>query len=271
MAKDVVTGEAVEVDDIEYRLHPAWTISQEGASLTVHGGADARYLIELASAKPSRFASLGRHERVRRRELGREDEQVLEQLVTAEIVVPVLAAGKVLRVAMLGDASGFTLPARTGMRVVASGKPHDLAVIVRATSTYAALLAALDYENLTTPHLLIDLAFHHTISIGPLVFPGETACIACLRGRVESRWDDDAPPPEPRALAEYAGFAGELAATEVAKIAGGETSLANATVSWDLDARTVVRDRLLKVPLCPVCIRTRMDHDGGIALPWGVR
>lgn len=259
---------AIETSDVEYRLQRAWTVTQSGGSLTVHGGADARYLIDLGDSEPSRFASLGYEATVRRRDLGLDDQRVLEQLVTAQIVVPVLKRTSVLRVALLGDTVGIEIPPHGAVRVVAASTSHDLGVVVRATSTYSQLLVMLDYANLTIPHLFVDLAFHHTVSIGPLVFPGETACIACLEGRVRTRWGDDAPPPSPRVAEEEVGFVGELVASELTRIAGGDTTLTNATVSWDLHARTAAKDQLLKVPLCPVCNRTRMDRDGSLALPW---
>lgn len=252
-------------------MQRAWTISQSDGELTVHGGADARYLIDLETDAPSRFASLGHDETIRRRDLSDTDQRVLEQLVTAEIVVPILATGATLRVAVLGDPPGLALPSRKAFQIVAASKAHDLAVVIRTTSTYAHLLDTLDYTSLTTPHLLADLAFHHTVSIGPLVFPGETACLACLEGRLRTRWGDDTPPPAARVADQDAGFVAELAATELVKIAGGDTSLTNKTVSWDLQSRTVTVNQLLKVPLCPVCTRSRMEIDGSLALPWGTR
>jgi len=51
----------------------------------------------------------------------------------------------------------------------------DLIVWLRASGT---LLSALDdYAKINTPHLFVDLAYHHTISLGPLVWPGETAVV----------------------------------------------------------------------------------------------
>ncbi len=95
--------------------------------------------------------------------------------------------------------------------------------------------------------------------------------MACLQGRLTTRWGDDAPPPEPRVAAEHAGFVAELTATELARIADGDTSLANRTVSWDLLARSVAQDRLLKVPVCPVCARGAATRDGSLNLPWDAR
>ncbi|PKQ25224.1 MAG: hypothetical protein CVT64_11010 [Actinobacteria bacterium HGW-Actinobacteria-4] len=254
-----------------YRLSPAWTVSQSGVALLVSGGADARYQIDLEAPGTSFFADLNRDRTFTLEQLGSEDRRILEQLMTAEVVVPVLAADYVLRAAVVGDVSDLALPAHDLITVVAPDAQPDLLVVVRTTSTYAQLLAALDYRRLATPHLLVDMAFHHTASLGPLVFPGETACIACLEGRIGVRWGDDVPPPRPQASAHAASLVAQLALHEVARIAQGDTSLTNKTVAWDLRERTVTTAQLLKVPLCPVCQR----HDspghppaGAISLPW---
>jgi bacteriocin biosynthesis cyclodehydratase domain-containing protein len=251
-----------------FRVAPAWTIAQSGTSLLISGGADALYEVELDDDRPSRFASLGHDDTVTRSELGDADAHALEQLLTAEVVVPLLRTGPTLRVAVVGDASSLALPPRRALSIVPANKAHDLAVVVRATSSLGDLVRALDYERMTIPHLLVDIAFHHTVTIGPLVFPGETACLACLEGRLSTRWGDDAPPPAPAVADEDLGLAAELASMELAKIASGETSLCNATAAWDLRARSASTSQLLKVALCPVCTRNAADRDGSLPLPW---
>ena len=234
----------------------------------VSGGADALYEVELDDDNASRFASLGHEESVTREELGDADKRALEQLLTAEVVVPVLRAGQTLRVAVVGDSASLLLAPRRSLSVGPASAPHDLAVVARASSTMGELIRSLDYARVTVPHLLVDLAYHHTISIGPLVFPGETACLACLEGRLSTRWGDEPPPPLTTMADDEAGLAGELASTELAKIAGGDTSLCNATVAWDLRSRSTTTSQLLKVALCPVCTRSAPARDGSISLPW---
>jgi bacteriocin biosynthesis cyclodehydratase domain-containing protein len=124
------------------------------------------------------------------------------------------------------------------------------------------------YSTLTIPHLLVDAAYHHTVSIGPLVFPGESACLACLVGRVVHSWGDVPPPPEPRVLAS-ASLIAALATLEFGRIADGEYLLANATVVFDFEGPEVRRNSVYKLPWCPVCApRAAMDDIGSIRLPW---
>jgi bacteriocin biosynthesis cyclodehydratase domain-containing protein len=112
------------------------------------------------------------------------------------------------------------------------------------------------------------MAFHHTLSLGPLVFPGETACIACLQGRVSIRWGDETPPTSPKVANKYINIVTELISAELDRIAQGDTSLTNKTVSWNFQDRTIKTNQLLKVPLCPICSHNRIDRSGALALPW---
>lgn len=251
-----------------YKLLPEWVIHQEENSLIISGGADARFEIELEDSTPSFFSTLKNTTYFSRDELNEVDLRVLEELVTAEIVVPRLQKNKVLRVAILGDDSKLNPISDINIKIVESSQDYDLALIIRTNSTYSGLLKDVDYQNIIKPHLFIDAALHHTISVGPLVFPAETACIACLQGRVSTRWGDSSPPSKPLVASKYERVIPELIATELARIAKDDTSLTNKTVSWNFQDRAIKKDQLLKVPLCPVCTQNRIDQRGALALPW---
>lgn len=255
--------------DTHFVLSPLWTISMAEKSLFISGGADARYEIELETDAPSFFADIKSNVPFTRQQLHEQDQRVLEQLLTAEIVMPVLTKAEVLRVTVAGDNTELDLPSNKSVKVVQAKQPHDLVLIVRTHSTYAQLLDTLQYQSIKTPHLFVDAAFHHIISVGPLVFPGETACIACLQGRVTTRWGDETPPSTPKVLADYGPLLWALVATELSRIAHSDTSLANKTISWNIQDRTVRHDQLLKVPLCPICTQNVIDTGGALALPWG--
>ncbi len=66
--------------------------------------------------------------------------------------------------------------------------PPDLLIIVRTSGRLAQVME--DYEKITSPHLFVDIAYDHTLSLGPLVFVGETACLGCFLGRVTRNWGD---------------------------------------------------------------------------------
>lgn len=248
--------------ELTYKLLPEWSITQRDTSLIISGGADARYEIELETSKPSFFSGLKPEVPFTRSELTERDVRVLEELITAEIIVPVLGKGKILRIGSLGDVK------RLGLAFHKNNKTADFLLIVRGTSTYAELLDQIDYQSITKPHLFVDMAFHHTLSLGPLVFPGETACIACLQGRIATRWGDEKPPMTPQMTSKYAGVVSELIKTELGRIYDGETGLTNKTISWNFQDRTTKISQLLKVPLCPICSQNRIDRSGALALPW---
>lgn len=146
----------------------------------------------------------------------------------------------------------------------AEAREADLLLVVR---TNAPLTDIYDSPAaLREPHLLLDLAYHHTISLGPLVLAEETACLACLAGRIGHTWGDPEPPPEPRAL-EAANLAAALAAHELERVALGDLTLVNATVTHDLERREATKAAVYRLPWCPIC------GDGGatpgrIELPW---
>ncbi len=196
------------------------------------------------------------------------DQRVLEELITAEIIVPELIKSKVLKVTILGDTNNLPLKSGKEFSIVSAVQTYDLAIIIRVNSTYAAILEKTQYQSITKLHLFVDLAFHHTLSIGPLVFLGETACIACLQGRISTRWGDEKPPAKPQTTQKYLAVSAEIIATEITRIANGDTSLTNKTVSWNFQDRSVRKDMLLKVPLCPICSKNTIDQSGALALPW---
>ncbi len=254
--------------ETSFFLASEWRITQSGNALLITGGADARYELALESDKPSVFAGIKSDVTIFRSELNPQDLAALEQLVTAEVIVPKTRKTKRLKVAFMGDSHKLPLSDSTFFSLTKPTQPYDIAVILRTNSTFAQLLDTIAYQSITRPHLFVETAFHHTLSIGPLVFPGETACIACLQGRISTRWGDDKPPRSPQAIAKYTELITVLINTELQRIAKGDSSLVNKTYAWDLQDREISHNRLLKVPLCPICINNKIDHSGALALPW---
>lgn len=252
----------IKSKELEYKLLPEWSIAQQGKSLVISGGADARYEVELENDEQSFFATVNTSKPFTRSKLKTGDIRVLEELVTAEIIVPLLQKGRELKVGIIGDANKLALPFYNDARTA------ELLLIVRVNSTYAEILEKIEYQSVTKPHLFVDMAFHHTLSLGPLVFPGETACVACLQGRISTRWGDEAPPTSPLAANKYLGIVSELILLEVNRISHDDTSLTNKTISWNFQDRVTKNNQLLKVPLCPVCAQNKIDHRGALALPW---
>lgn len=164
------------------------------------------------------------------------------------------------RVALLGDPFPEELQENAGWELAGLGDA-DLAVVVRHRSTHLGI--AHQVLGLELPHLYVDIAFHHTVSIGPLVIPHETPCISCLYGRLNERWGDREPPSQPGVVTDYGPLAAALICVEVKRCLQGDTSLVGWTVAWDLRQRRVMREKLLTVPACPYC----QEYESSGAIP----
>ena len=107
--------------------------------------------------------------------------------------------------------------------ITAAGeRAANLVLFVRTDGELADIVGG-GYATLTTPHLLLDLAFGHTVCLGPLVFATETACLACLVGRLSYYWGDVAPPSRPR-MADHPGLAAGLAALAIGNVLCARTA-----------------------------------------------
>lgn len=233
---------------LSYTVSPAWRVRQDGRVLRLHGGADAEYEVPLASEVPSRYVAEGTFTR---QSLSASDASVLEQLVTAGVVTPVGRKTAKLKVATVGDTLPFALKG-SHIVLVDDKASADVVLVVRHTSTHGEIITRTDYYNITKPHMYVDLAYHHTLSLGPLVYPGETPCIGCLYGRLRERWGDEVPPREPFLQASSELIAA-LVSEELRRLATGDMSLVGHTVAWDITGRTTTTNVLLKSSGCPRC------------------
>jgi bacteriocin biosynthesis cyclodehydratase domain-containing protein len=244
----------------KFKLSENWEIKQEVDSLIVNGGADAIYKIDTEN-KESFFGMLKHSQIFDRNKLTGEDIRVFEELVLAEVIVPVIKKEKEFKLKFIGDSKKHAKISDKNIYIVADNN-YDLAIITKSVSNLDELIRSIDYQNIKKPHLLVDNSLNHTISIGPLVFPGDTACIACLQGRVSVRWGDNIPPPKSRILAEYVDLFNEIVMAEIKRIISGDTTLTNKTVSWNIQARKITNNQLLMVPLCPICSSNKIDSKG---------
>lgn len=265
------SGRDGEIEHVTARglvANPEWSLVFEDGVLLVSGGADAVYAfpdldhhdaLALAEAwrsgslDPSGFSTDVREAIFRLRDLGAVRGKARE---VTSVGVELRFVGDPLR-----ELSGEL--EQHGLHAVA--EHADLVVFVRTNAGLGETCAA-GYEALRAPHLLLDLGFHHTLSLGPLVFPGETACLACLVGRIARSWGDARPPERP-AVTKHASLAAALLALEVESFAAGDHRLVNETVSISLDRLETRRGSVHRLPWCPVC-REEATPLGSIPLPW---
>jgi hypothetical protein len=247
---------------------PAWHAQVRDEGLVVYAGADLAYLIpDLPRAVAVALAGL--FEPVLRGVARTVDESRLGEPVRRHVAQ--LRTLGALRPA--GLPSGDAKPMGVGTRVVgeapaglAERLPHDedpdLLLVVRTTGTLADLVEVA--RETTVPHLLLDLAYHHTAAVGPFVVPGAGACLACLAVRAGRRWGDPPPPPRPGALRH--DFPISLALQAIQNIRGGSLALLDAVVTVDLDEFTTTRESVLPAADCEICPKVQF---GRVSLPWG--
>lgn len=234
---------------------PAWALVREGAGLVVHGGADLRYAIPgVPDQAASELASGWCGGLLDRRSLSPRAAEVLDQLVLLGALGTGLGPGRepaarTVRVVCVGP----PLPGLDAALASAGleGAPGAALTLVLRTSGALAAVAQVA-ADLSGPYLFVDAAYHHTVSLGPLVLPGQTACLSCLAGRVASGWGDPEPPPEPGATKGVPVVAA-LVAHEVAKAAAGDNHLVSRTVALDLATWRVVEETVLWLPWCGLC------------------
>ncbi|MET9228000.1 hypothetical protein [Lentzea sp. NPDC003310] len=247
---------------------PAWHAQIRDEGLVVYAGADLAYLIpDLPRAVAVALAGLfepvlrGVARTVDESRLGEPVRQHLAQLRTLGALRP---AGL-----PVDDAT----PLGIGTRVVGEAPaglaellPHhenpDLLLVVRTTGTLVDLVEVA--RETKVPHLLLDLAYHHTAAVGPFVVPGAGACLACLAVRAGRRWGDPPPPPRPGALSHE--FPLSLALQAIQNIRNGSLALLDTVVTVHLDEFTTTRESVLPAADCEICPKVEF---GRVSLPWG--
>ncbi|MFJ8961109.1 hypothetical protein ACIRG5_17135 [Lentzea sp. NPDC102401] len=247
---------------------PAWHAQVRDEGLVVYAGADLAYLIpDLPRAVAVALAGLfepalrGVARTVDESRLGEPERLHVAQLRTLGALRPA------------GLPNDDAKPMGVGTRVVGEAPaglverlPHnenpDLLLVVRTTGTLVDLIEVA--RETTVPHLLLDLAYHHTAAVGPFVVPGAGACLACLAVRAGRRWGDPPPPPRPGALRHE--FPISLAMQAIQNIRGGSLALLDAVVTVNLDEFTTTRESVLPAADCEICPKVQF---GRVSLPWG--
>lgn len=252
-----------------WHMSPAWRMEALGEHLMVQAGADEVYVIDEAPAtEHARLIALC--------EAGEAASWAQDALLGASI-------RQLRRLGVLLPA-GAAQPFDTQARLIWLGQPFEpfeaglraqgwqlldpqghapLTLLVRTQASWADVMQAYPRWHGAGPHMLVDLAHHHTLSIGPLVVPGQTACIACLGHRVVQRWGDLPPPPLPAMLRRVAGVAALLA--DAVRL-GPE--LVEQVAALDVRHLRLTRHRVHVQPGCPVCQPARQAADIDTVTPF---
>lgn len=273
---------------------PAWTLlaqAHDGRRLLVlTGGADETYIVDEAvtDACVQRVVQAWQDGRLATLLADPECGAAVRQMQRVGALVPSRALDRVDRLdaVWLGEPCAALVPALTAMmaeyRHASQGENHSglarpgapddsanaeaLLVVVRTTAGWEAALRDYAALRLRRPHLFIDMAYHHTVGVGPFVVPGETACVACLGHRVAHRWGDLPGPAQPLVSGRPQSVAALLAAMVAAP--GGLLPLLETSVSLSLQTLASVRDKVFQLPWCPACGGGHDASSGALNLPW---
>jgi bacteriocin biosynthesis cyclodehydratase domain-containing protein len=257
---------------------PQWTLFIENGHLFASAGGDETYLLDqLDGAQAEKFLTAynsGDFERI-----GRED------AVFAKAINHLMEAGALFRgrpaplprLTMAIRWSGTPLPALQAAIMEQTGadtwdwtsqdNDADLCLVVRTSGTLAQTSETA--ADLRIPHLLADLAHNHTLSLGPIVKRGQTACLACMAARISRHWGD-MPPPERPEMTERHQFVAAMLALQLQRFQrfGTCPELIERLWSIDTDSFSSRFDTLHRLPWCPQCFPGQNMDEGRIALPW---
>ncbi|GAA3642748.1 bacteriocin biosynthesis cyclodehydratase domain-containing protein [Lentzea atacamensis] len=247
---------------------PRWHAQMRDEGLVVYAGADLAYLIpDLPRAVAVALAGLfepvlrGVARTVDESRLGEPVRRHVAQLRTLGALRPARLPADERKPMGVGTRFVGEAPAGLVERLPHNDDP-DLLLVVRTTGTLVDLVEVA--RTTEVPHLLLDLAYHHTAAIGPLVVPGAGACLACLAVRAGRRWGDPPPPPQPGAMSSE--FPVSLALQAVQNIRNGSLALLDAVVTVNLDEFTTTRESVLPAADCEICPVLPV---GRVSLPWG--
>ncbi|MEV6712074.1 hypothetical protein AB0M48_08515 [Lentzea sp. NPDC051208] len=247
---------------------PGWHAQVRDEGLVVYAGADLAYLIpDLPRAVAVALAGLfepvlrGVARTVDENRLGEPVRRHLAQLRTLGALRPAGLPAEDVKPMGVGTRVVGEAPAGLAELLPHNDDP-DLLLVVRTTGTLVDLIEVA--RETTVPHLLLDLAYHHTAAVGPFVVPGAGACLACLAVRTGRRWGDPPPPPHPAAMSHE--FPISLAMQAIQNIQSGSLALLDTVVTVNLDEFTTTRESVLPAAGCEICPTVEF---GRVSLPWG--
>lgn len=146
----------------------------------------------------------------------------------------------------------------------------NLLLLVRDSDKLVDILDG--YEKIKVPHIFIDIAYDHTVSVGPLVFPGETACLSCFIGRITRNWGDVIPPK-----ISNVSDSCELIASLIFECIktfqkhGNCPEFIGSVWSFNVKDFSSRHDKVFRLPWCPICFPKKPQEGvGSFELPWKI-
>jgi len=240
---------------IKYHIPKKWIVKIAGDQLIVSGGADVSYQLDITDNLQTEFAAI-KNSLYSTNQLSDDDRILHEQLLAGGIALPKVAKKAKIKIRIFGEIGSEPTYDNA---IIVTDNSYDLGIILNGSATLAELLQKVDYQSVSQPHILFDTTNYQNISVGPLVFPGETACLACLQGRLEYRWSDDEKPKQPRAR-DYSKLLTGLIDREIRRFIDQDYSMIGQTVAFNFDDYSALKHPLYKLEKCPICDRPTIDR-----------
>lgn len=253
--------------------NPNWTLLLEQDQLIVSGGQDEFFLIDELNSKEAKelfeLYKKSSFENIENKNI----HEVVQKLKKLGIIYPKHETKNKIKYSIrtIGKedkkVSGLIKKIAQNEFEYESEEKADIIIMVRRGGKPSDILK--DYP-IDKPHILIDVGNNHTISLGPIVFPSETACLGCFVGRLTFNWGDADSPKEPLASTHI-----ELLASLIIEQLrtfqnqGNCPALLEKSISVDLNNYKTMLDHIYKLPWCPYCFPDKESYgEGSFELPW---
>ncbi len=269
-----------------YENSPRWNLLIEDGKLLITKGADEIYLIEELTGKDSEIIYESyKNGKIYEIKANTTDEKILGVISKlekvgviykkSENVVPSKPLNFSLSWIGTPNQKIFNLLEQFSkntkqLNFNAKVNSPDILIMIRTSAKLAETMK--DYEKIKFPHLFVDIAYDHTLSLGPLVFPGETACLGCFIGRITRNWGDAEPPKSSNVSHSYELIASMvLEQVRTFQKIGSHPELIEKAVTFNLSDLTTKTDSVFRLPWCPICYPDKPK--GGLEsfeLPWKI-
>ncbi len=251
---------------MELQTDSGWAAVEDGDVVVVHAGADLVYEVhDLGGRQRAAVVGWFAGAPVVAGQLGNRHDDIISLLTTLGAIRRSWSSSAV-ELRWVGDVDGAiqSLFIRTltdvGINVVSGDDSDALLMLVKTNvSMYECAFVSDELVAAGRTHLFCDLGFDHTITIGPTVVPGQTACVRCLAERIGGRWTDTVPPAQPNAIRDGAIAMAALLARSLRLAAPsadgspGVLPFLNEVVSINLDRLGTTHDRVFRNPWCSAC------------------
>jgi hypothetical protein len=269
-----------------YENSPRWNLLIEDGKLLITKGADEIYLIEELTGKDSEIIYESyKNRKIHEIKANTTDEKILGVISKLE------KAGVIYKKSEGTDSSKpvnfsviwignpnqkvFSLLEQFSknteqLRFATGVNSPDILIMIRTSTKLAEAMK--DYKKIKLPHLFVDIAYDHTLSLGPLVFPGETACLGCFIGRITRNWGDAEPPQLPNVSDSHELIASMiLEQMRTFQKIGSCPELIEKATTFNLSDLTTKTDSVFRLPWCPICYPDKLKEGlGSFELPWKI-